>query len=1145
MAPSEFQPYLQAICRRYEDWWTVDPLTETIADRQATFSFEQMVQNLEKKSEEEKKAPIPSLPIFQGIQNYVESEHILLVGSPGVGKSTALFGYLVSFAKEEVEKPEPRIPVLIRLKRYKVSFSSPEDPSGMLTLIRNALKPQLRLTIPEVEELLFQKRLILLLDGLNEMPADTVRTQLKTFREECDQIKIPLICTTRELGNGDLGIKRRLQVQPLDPREIDRFLRECMPGQAEQVLQLLSRDKRELSRTPFVLWMLYQLFQETGTVVDNLGQAFRQFFQTFKKYKEDAPVTDERRKAWNPWLEHLAFTMLNSPEPNDPGLIISDERAEKLLVEKFGDLHGAPSRIEELVKYHVLERVSDREVSFQHQLIQEYYAAERLAPQLKKLSDEELQYYYLNYLKWTEPLAMAMSFVESEALAVRMVKLALEVDLYLGARLAGAVKLNWQQTTINLVISECEQKNLPQLIKVICLQKSRSIATTQSLIKALNEPGADIQAKALQGLKEIANATSLPDLLQAIENPNGKNYLLIIDIIDLLVLLDSKKTTLPKLRGLLKSEYPGIREIAVWALERLNTKECISDFINALHDPTLRVRRAIISALGNIGYPEIIPYLLNMLDSHQEEEDNGGMFSRAAFALAKLDSDQAFLHPHSVVRKAVISLLEKQNLEVALPRLTVALKDTDCLVRAEAMRIIGKLKIKEFIGEVLQAIEDSETGVQMQAAYAIGQICSVEIMPELLKKLKSENSETRKTIVDAMHNLDSEQAVPGLFQALADSDQSVRRKALYALGQLCIKDTIPHFIGIFLNPTSEDYNILINNYLHELEPQQKSDLLEQANCLDTDIRWEAVKTVARVASQAAIPNLIKDFSRVDSTGNRWRIINYLRTTANEQILPTLLDALNDTEVSVRRHAAFGIRDLGNCLHLDYLCQQQSQNPLEAIDIAIAAIQSRCGFYNYEIYQQAQETDNLGFEDDLIRNLYKDIDKVISQIQANPELRQDDNEDRLTIDIVDQLYILGYNASHDTKIGGHADIVIRKNDFLWLGEAKIYGDNNNYLWEGFLQLTTRYSIGDDNQQNGGLLIYIRQEDASSIMKKWQNYLLEKSLPDYSFRLCQMRSLAFISTHKHERSGQAFHVRHIPVMLHWDPKDKSGRRKTKSP
>jgi hypothetical protein len=213
--------------------------------------------------------------------------------------------------------------------------------------------------------------------------------------------------------------------------------------------------------------------------------------------------------------------------------------------------------------------------------------------------------------------------------------------------------------------------------------------------------------------------------------------------------------------------------------------------------------------------------------------------------------------------------------------------------------------------------------------------------------------------------------------------------------------------------------------------------------------------------------------------------------------------------------------------------------------AIAAIQSRCGFYNYEIYQQAQVADNLGFEDALIRNLYKDIDKVIFQIQENPELRQEDNEDRLTIEIVNLLRNLGHEASHETKIGGNVDIVIRKNDFLWLGESKIYRGNNNYLWEGFLQLVTRYSTGDSNQENGGLLIYIFKKDASSIMQNWQNYLIKQSLPDFSLRPCKMKNLAFISTHKHERSGQAFHVRHIPVMLHFDPKDKSGRSRKKSP
>lgn len=210
IALDDCQSYLQEICHRYEQWWAENALTEAIAARQATFSFEQMVQTEEDILEEEpkentlsieqmaqkkekpsgekqKKIKEITLPIFKAIQNYIESEHILLVGSPGVGKSTALLRCLVQLAEREREKPKPRLPILISMKKYKVSFSNSEDPSGMLTLIRNSLPLKIRrkVSVSEVEELLFDNRLILLLDGLNEMSADTIRTHLKTFREEC------------------------------------------------------------------------------------------------------------------------------------------------------------------------------------------------------------------------------------------------------------------------------------------------------------------------------------------------------------------------------------------------------------------------------------------------------------------------------------------------------------------------------------------------------------------------------------------------------------------------------------------------------------------------------------------------------------------------------------------------------------------------------------------------------------------------------------------------------------------------------------------------------------------------------------------------------------------------------------------------
>lgn len=182
-------------------------------------------------------------------------------------------------------------------------------------------------------------------------------------------------------------------------------------------------------------------------------------------------------------------------------------------------------------------------------------------------------------------------------------------------------------------------------------------------------------------------------------------------------------------------------------------------------------------------------------------------------------------------------------------------------------------------------------------------------------------------------------------------------------------------------------------------------------------------------------------------------------------------------------------------------------------------------------------------EEFIDVLYKDIDKIVLLKEENPELYQNDTEDRITVDIKNHLCLLGYNASHEEKIGGHADLVVRKKDFLWIGEAKIHR-NYDYLWEGFLQLTTRYSTGDYNQKDGGLLIYIRNENAIKIINNWKNHLATKNLKDYSSKPCLNRNLAFFSNHQHEKTGQLFKVKHIGIMLYFNPKDKSAIRRKKN-
>ncbi len=369
-----------------------------------------------------------------------------------------------------------------------------------------------------------------------------------------------------------------------------------------------------------------------------------------------------------------------------------------------------------------------------------------------------------------------------------------------------------------------------------------------------------------------------------------------------------------------------------------------------------------------------------------------------------------------------------------------------------------------------------------------------------------------------MRQIGNQEAIITLLEALDDEDFEVCRIVAYELGQIG-KPAIPALREALKNKNPTVCEIAARALGRVGEEDDIPVLLQNLEGKSHQIRASAAEALGTIGSKEVIPALFQALelkNPLDPLVVHPKVVEAIGKIGNSEVLPKLNELLLKPKSTVR----------------------------DNLLTAIAAIQSRCQFYSYEIYQQAQETDNLGLEDNFLRNFYKDIDKVISNIQENPKQRQKDTEDRLTIDIVNQLRCLGYDAEHDSEIGGHVDIVVRGSDFVWLGEAKIYR-GNNYLWEGFQQLVTRYSIGDSNQENGGLLIYIREGNASSIMENWQNYLLEKSLPNYSFRPCKMRSLAFISTHKHERSGQAFHVRHMPVMLQFSPKDKSGRRREESP
>ncbi|BAY31654.1 hypothetical protein NIES2107_35400 [Nostoc carneum NIES-2107] len=140
-------------------------------------------------------------------------------------------------------------------------------------------------------------------------------------------------------------------------------------------------------------------------------------------------------------------------------------------------------------------------------------SSEILYQQIQRLGDHELQVEYLNQLQWTEPIAQILPLVDDET-ALRVVKLALEVDLCLGAQLAGAVRPELQSTTVDWVISTevspgflfdlvgitGSDAAIPFLVKVVNEEKQNAY----SAIHALGEIGTEAAVKAaILALTEI------------------------------------------------------------------------------------------------------------------------------------------------------------------------------------------------------------------------------------------------------------------------------------------------------------------------------------------------------------------------------------------------------------------------------------------------------------------------------------------------------------------------------------------------------------------------------------------------------------------------------------------------------------------
>lgn len=177
-------------------------------------------------------------------------------------------------------------------------------------------------------------------------------------------------------------------------------------------------------------------------------------------------------------------------------------------------------------------------------------------------------------------------------------------------------------------------------------------------------------------------------------------------------------------------------------------------------------------------------------------------------------------------------------------------------------------------------------------------------------------------------------------------------------------------------------------------------------------------------------------------------------------------------------------------------------------------------------------------------VYKTLDRIISKIQKKRSLYHKMSEPQIAGFI--NMMLTENNLLADSKeINGNTDITVEiaGNDFLWICEAK-YDNSTDYVFEGYLQLSTRYATFEKNEREGGVLVFNRTYPIGDFIKK-----LQKELPvlakahELEIISCEKRpDFSFFSESKIPSLGSyiKYRARFMCINLLHLPEDKSAKK-----
>ncbi len=361
---------------------------------------------------------------------------------------------------------------------------------------------------------------------------------------------------------------------------------------------------------------------------------------------------------------------------------------------------------------------------------------------------------YLGYAAFGGIVALVVGLAVSHALHMRALVNAMAGTNPKSAADA-AEELIKQEQFADSITGEPLGTRLRVINALVALGTPEAVSQLDAMLKDQDKP---VRDRAQDALVELAarNDKNLDNLVAGIKEGDANQRNGSVRALQRLGLKDPREALLiiPKVCSLMKKEA-GARTSAGDVLGAFKAQSDVSvkDLIPYLSDSDEGVRAAACDALGKVGNPAAIPYLLPMLH-------NTPNVHRVAIGAIALIADRSG-------EQALIQALQNPN--------------EDNEARAQAATGLGKIATPEAIAALVKALTDYDLKVELAAVSGLAR-AGLPAVPALLEALKQPDARLRLRAAQALAGIQTQQADTGLIALLHDKDPQVRVEAARALG---------------------------------------------------------------------------------------------------------------------------------------------------------------------------------------------------------------------------------------------------------------------------------------------------------------------------------------------------------------------------